>query len=388
MFSDSSATSSPLQFFAITTDTESSISTDSTIIAIDSFPADRTVTVTSSTPTALTVTSAIPTPANLATIATSEATSTDDPVVITASSTPLDKTIVPQNQPKYGIPNQTLAGRSLSFQNAWYEEFKWLHYSEAVRGVLCYTCLHAKMNGTISNFSKRSDPAFIEKGFRNWKKAKEKFKKHESCESHRLAAFQIQQSFCPSVQQQLIQHNQNSQNEAQKALHVIMSSVKYLARQGLAFRGHKEQEGNFWQLLELRAIDVPELKRFLARKMNFCSWEIQNEILNMLAGKVLNLIVVEILKERFYSVMMDGTQDASGTEQQSICVRYTTKNLAVEEVFLGLHEPKDTTGKSLSDMLLEVLSSLSIPIENLRGQSYDGAGQYVWNLQWMPSFNS
>ena len=69
---------------------------------------------------------------------------------------------------------------------------------------------------------------------------------------------------------------------------------------------------------------------------------------------------------------MDGTQDNAGKEQQSVCIRYTTTNLEVEEVFVGLHEPADTTGQSLSNMLLEVLSGLSLSTENLRGQSYDG----------------
>ena len=125
-------------------------------------------------------------------------------------------------------------------------------YSEDVQGVLYYTCLIAKKNGTFSNFSKRSDPAFIENGFRNWKKAKEKFRKHEMCETHRLDVLQLQQLYGPSVQQHL-QFNQKSQKEAQKALLLIISSVRFLARQGFAFRGHKENEGDFWQLLKLRA---------------------------------------------------------------------------------------------------------------------------------------
>ena len=44
-----------------------------------------------------------------------------------------------------------------------------------------------------------------------------------------------------------------------------------------------------------------------------------------------------------------------------------------KEVSVGLHEPADTTDQSLSNMLLEVLSGLSLSTENLRGQSYDGA---------------
>ena len=213
--------------------------------------------------------------------------------------------------------------------------------------MLCFTCLIAKKNGTISNFSKQSDPAFIENRFRNWKKVKEKFRKHEMCETHRLAALQLQQSYGPSVQLQLLQFNQKSQKEAQKALLLIISSVRFLARLGLAFRGHKKNEGNFWRLLKVRANECPQLNQFLSRKTNFCSRNTQNQILSMLSEKVLQSLTQDVQKNKFYAVIMDGTQDNAGKEQQSVCIRYTTTNLEVEEVFVGLHEPADTTGQSL-----------------------------------------
>ena len=171
------------------------------------------------------------------------------------------------------------------------------------------------------------------------------------CETHRLAVLQLQQSYGPSVQQQLLQFNQKSQKEAQKALLLIISSVRFLARQGLAFRGHKENEGNFWQLLKLRANECPQLKQFFSRKTNFCSWNTQNEILSMLSEKVLQTLTQDVQKNKFYAVITDGTQDNAGKEQQSVCIRYTTTNLEVEEIFVDSHEPADTTGQSLSNVL-------------------------------------
>ena len=93
----------------------------------------------------------------------------------------------------------------------------------------------------------------------------------------------------------------------------------------------------------------------------------------MLSEKVSQSLTQDVQKNKFYAVIMDGTQDNAGKEQQSVCIRYTTTNLKVKEVFVGLHEPADTTGQSLSNMLLELLSGLSLSTENLRGQSYDGA---------------
>ena len=38
----------------------------------------------------------------------------------------------------------------------------------------------------------------------------------------------------------------------------IFTTAKFLLRQGLAFRGHEQEEGNFNQLLRLRMEDDPE----------------------------------------------------------------------------------------------------------------------------------
>lgn len=43
----------------------------------------------------------------------------------------------------------------------------------------------------------------------------------------------------------------------------LLSSLKFLVRQGLAICGHKEVDGNLIQLLKLRSSDAPGLKRWL-----------------------------------------------------------------------------------------------------------------------------
>ena len=75
----------------------------------------------------------------------------------------------------------------------------------------------------------------------------------------------------------------------------------------------------------------------------------------MLSEKVLQSLTQDVQKNKFYAVIMDGTQDNAGKEQQSVCIRYTTTNLEVEEVVVGLHEPADTTCQSLSNMELNVI---------------------------------
>ncbi|XDV43533.1 hypothetical protein PO909_012000 [Leuciscus waleckii] len=43
---------------------------------------------------------------------------------------------------------------------------------------------------------------------------------------------------------------------------------------------------------------------------------------------------------------MDGTQDVSGVEQESICIRYVDHDLIPHEEFVGLYEVSSTTGNA------------------------------------------
>ena len=68
-------------------------------------------------------------------------------------------------------------------------------------------------------------------------------------------------------------------------LRIIIESIHFLARQGLALRGQKyDTNSNFSQLLLLRGIDCPALLTWLNKKSNkYTSREIQNEFLEIMA---------------------------------------------------------------------------------------------------------
>ena len=99
-----------------------------------------------------------------------------------------------------------------------------------------------------------------------------------------------------------------------------MSSLRYLARQGLALRGHDNDEGNFKQHLEEKAESDPKLASWLLRNHAYTSPECQNEILQLMSNAIIRQIAKNIhaLPELQYSLIMDGTQDISGTEQISL----------------------------------------------------------------------
>jgi len=96
-------------------------------------------------------------------------------------------------QPKSNeIVKLALKTRTLHFQESWFVRFKWLHYAAELQGVLCHVCAILSMKSQLG-LSKCTEEAFTVCGFRNWKKAIEKFSDHENSHCHRQAMLQLAQ---------------------------------------------------------------------------------------------------------------------------------------------------------------------------------------------------
>lgn len=76
-----------------------------------------------------------------------------------------------------------------------------------------------------------------------------------------------------------------------------------------------------------------------------------------------------------FSILADETCDISTTEHISLCVRYIDEenDNKICEQFLQFVPVTSTTGKNLSDKILESLNNYGIDLTYLRGQGYDGS---------------
>ena len=178
----------------------------------------------------------------------------------------------------------------------------------------------------------------------------------------------------PSVCAQLSKQKLTEPGDFRYSLLQLFSSIRFLAQQALPFRGHVEENGNYSQLLTLQAERDDQLKFWLNRTTNFTSHDCQNEMLTLLAHAVVRNIVSTVKAESCqFAAMLDGTQDCAGLEQESICIRFVDASLTVNELLIRLFNPPDTTGKTLSVVVKDVLTRLTLPLEDLRAQTYDGA---------------
>jgi len=80
---------------------------------------------------------------------------------------------------------------------------------------------------------------------------------------------------------------------------------------------------NFIQLLYLRGEDDSHLLDWMRNKANkYTSASIQNEMLHVMALKVLREVSACIRPSTFFTIMADETTDASNREQVVICIRW------------------------------------------------------------------
>ena len=262
-----------------------------------------------------------------------------------------------------------------SFQPAWFDKWPWLHYNEEHDVVFCHICLKAKEEKKIM-WSNNAEEAFMGKGFTNWKDASAKFDKHSGSSCHKEALLKICElpATTKDIGESLSEQHSRDRLERRQCLLKLLSNARFLARQGLPFRGHDENSSNFHQLLLLRGEDDERVATWVQKKTDkYTSPDIQNEMLDVMALKVLRTIVSNIQAAPFFSIMVDETTDIANKEQLVVCLRWVDDSFESHEDFIGLHEIESTSAATIVHAIHDTMIRLNLSFTKVRGQCYDGA---------------
>ena len=171
-----------------------------------------------------------------------------------------------------------------------------------------------------------------------------------------------------------------------KVIESLFKIVIFCGKQGIAFRGHRDDkvdltsiestnDGNFLQLVRFRAENDEILSDYLKRaprNAKYTSKTIQNELVAIVGDQIQRSIVSEVKVARYYSVIADEVTDTSNHEELSLVLRYLY-NGEIKEVFVEFIQVERITGKVLGESILNWLTAHNISPTDMRGQCYDGA---------------
>ena len=261
-----------------------------------------------------------------------------------------------------------------AFQRSWFKSWSWLHYDEATDTSFCYYCGKAEQEGKLKATNK--DVAFITKGFNNWKDATDCFRRHEQSKCH-LESLEIivkLPNSVPDIGEVLSTAHAHGKSTNRKIFLKILQNIQFLARQGIALRGHDDKESNFLQLFKLRRCDNHDMSNWLEKKGDkYLSPDIQNEVIQLMSLSILRSIASSVQGAHFFSVMADECVDVSNNEQLVICLRWIDHCLDVHEDFLGLYHIPDTSANAITMAIKDCLVRMNLQWNRCRGQCYDGA---------------
>uniref|UniRef100_A0A2N9FVI6 TTF-type domain-containing protein n=1 Tax=Fagus sylvatica TaxID=28930 RepID=A0A2N9FVI6_FAGSY len=258
-------------------------------------------------------------------------------------------------QPKeHNFPYKTYGANNRRFNKGWFTRFDWLEYSIAKDAAFCLYCYLFKRDVG----EQAGGDTFVTEGFSNWK-CPEKLRIHEGGinSSHNQARRMFEDLLKPNQSIQSFHFKQTDQAriEYRTRLNASVDCIRFLLRQGLAFRGHDESEdssnqGNFLELLKFLADHNEDIKAVTLRNAPennmMISPAIQKDIVSAAAVETSNAIIME-LGDAFFSVLIDESRDISTKEQMAVALRYVDKKGHVVERFLGIEHVTDTTALSL-----------------------------------------
>ena len=145
--------------------------------------------------------------------------------------------------------------------------------------------------------------------------------------------------------------------------------------------------GNFWALLQFQ-VDSGDtvLQEHLAtasRNATYTSAGIQNQLIDVVADQIRQTILSRVKKATWFTVIADEVTDVSNKEQLSLVLRYVDPDtVLVREDLISFFEcDEGISGRDIAKKLTGFLQSFGLDLSNLRGQSYDGAGNMAGRIR-------
>ena len=155
---------------------------------------------------------------------------------------------------------------------------------------------------------------------------------------------------CGDISAQLSATFNEARSVNQQNLLKILLNVKFLARQALPLRGHGSgKNSNFTQLYLLLEEENEGLKAWrTGKKINkYVHSTIQNEMMQIMALRVLREVAENIQNVDFYSIMCDEATDVKNVSELVVCLTWVVDELEAHDEFISLKNMPNTDADSI-----------------------------------------
>ena len=199
-----------------------------------------------------------------------------------------------------------------------------------------------------------------------------RFRSHEKRTCHCVAVERVVPQ-TQDVAEMLVSEHEKEMKHNRMMLLLILKSIRFLRRQGLALRGdNNERNSNFIQSLKTVARD-DDVSKWLHRKTKkYTTPEIQNEILKLMALSLLQKVAVNVQSGVYYTIMCDETTDSANKGQLVICLSWVDEFLDDHEDFIGLYEIPNTKAEVILSVIKDTLLRFNSGFSRCCGQYNDG----------------
>lgn len=266
----------------------------------------------------------------------------------------------------------------------YYNDYEWLEYSISNDSIFCFVCRHFGAN-IVSPGETYGKCSFVDYGnkCKQWKEIKPAFDRHQRNNKHLISMQRwvdfrkVQQNNHLSIANQLCTSRQTNIDENRLHVLFLLKVTLYLAKQGLAFRGHNEScdsknKGNFIELLQLFG-DEKIKQKLESRYGHYTSPEYQNDLIYTIAKCTRQQILKKINKHGYFTIMVDETKDKSKKEQMSFILRFLDEDYNICEKSIGCFHMTKSDAVTLSDQIFKIIVDNNLNINNCVAQCYDGA---------------
>ncbi|KAE9536631.1 hypothetical protein AGLY_007033 [Aphis glycines] len=161
---------------------------------------------------------------------------------------------------------------------------------------------------------------------------------------------------------------------------------------------------NYWKAVLHRVVELlakfdPFISQHIEKYGNkgkgipsYLSSTIYEDLLILMKNGIIKIILKELKIAKYYSLIVDSTPDIANVDQLVIALRYVLPSGVPSKRFLIFILNSGHKSEEMSNVVMDFLDSHNIPIENVRGQSYDNvrnmSGQYSGLQSRIKSFNS